>query len=222
MRRLFVGLLLLVVLAACAKGRSALQSKLKSLRHGMTKAQVQNLLGKPSAIQGEADSRWSTWLAGIAEVWEYWTDEQGKVLQRRGGEQQGSAYFDDAGKLRYAWAGYEQVVAPVSYPMDKPLVAHFQATLLETYWLKASRGELAKSVSRDAVWFSTLPTAYVYPDYTNAPYRIGIEVKTALGNRVSYGAEMSRDPDPWKRTWTFAFNAALDPQGNLINNQNNF
>jgi len=154
----------------------AFQSKLKSLRHGMTKTQVEELLGKPSFIDTQTNHLFGTWLAGIAEVWEYWTDERGKGFSpRRGGSRQGSVCFDDPGKLQYAWAGGAQIVEPVRYPIDKQLIAHFQNILLETYRLKASRGELARPASPDAIWFSPLPTAYVYPYYSNAAYTVGME-----------------------------------------------
>jgi hypothetical protein len=222
MKSLLLSFLLLALLAGCAKRQDGFQPKLESLRHGMTKTQVEALLAKPSFVDTPTNDPFKTRLAGIAEVWEYWTDAQGNVLQHQTGHQQGSACFDAAGQLQYAWAGYREVVAPVRYPIGKELVAHYKDSLLEIYKLKASRGELANPASPDKIWFSTLPTDYVYPDYSNATYTVGIEVKTAMGNTVTYEAEMSREPNPWKRTWTFKFNAAEDPKGNMLRNQTNF
>lgn len=211
--------LLLVTLTGCSKEENHIQAKIRTLRHGMSMREVEELLGKPSFIDTPANHRFGTWLAGISEIWEYWGDDQGKPLPRYTGKRHADACFDDAGKLQYVWAGYEPIVAPVRYPIDKNLVGHFQNILLETYKLKAEQGELVRPATHDSLWFSPLPTAYVYPYYSNDVYTVGIEVRTASSNRITYVAELSREPDPWKRTWTFKFNAALDPQGNMLRNQ---
>jgi len=62
---------------------------------------------------------------------------------------------------------------------------------------------------------------YRYPDYTNEPYSTMIDVRTPRG-RVSYLAELSREPDLWSRTWTFKLNAVFDTNGNMIPHATNF
>jgi hypothetical protein len=198
----------------CSEKRDLVRSKVESIRLGMTKEQVEQILGKPSVIQTRTNQVGSTWLAGIAEEWEYWADDAGRVMSKRDGNDEGAISFDAGGKAQYVFAGAYRLEPP-RQPIGRELVEHWKEKLTETYNTQAREGQVAMPANTNAI-LAWLRSEYRYPDYSNEPYSTMIDAKTASGRRVSYLAELSREQDPWSRTWTFKLNAAFDTNGNMI------
>ena len=198
----------------CSEKRDLVRSKVESIRLGTTKEQVEKILGRPSVIQTPTNHVGSTWLAGIAEEWEYWADDAGRVMTKREGESQGGICFDAGGKAQYVFAGAYRLEPP-RQPIDRELVDHWKARLTETYNTRAHEGQVAMPANSNSI-LAELRSDYRYPNYSNEPYCTMIEVHTPSGRRVSYLAELSREQDPWSRTWTFKLNAAFDTNGSMI------
>jgi hypothetical protein len=186
----------------------------------MTKEQAEQILGRPTVIETPTNHVGSTWLAGIAEQWDYWADDAGRVMSKREGRDEGCICFDAGGKAQHVFAG-AYTLEPPRHPIGQDLVDHWKKTLIENYNSRAREGQVPKPAGPTAILVE-LQSDYRFPDYTNEPYSTMIEVRTASGGRVSYLAELSRETDLWSRNWTFKFNAAFDTNGNTVPNATHF
>jgi hypothetical protein len=213
-------LISLSLFAGCSEKHDVVHSRLELIHLGASKEQVEQTLGRPPVIETSSNHVGSTWLAGIAEGWNYWIDGAGRITSRRDGAGACAVYFDAAGKAQYVFAGPYRLEPP-RQPIGRELVEHWRKSLIETYNSEAQKGQVARPADPNAI-LANLQSDYRYPDYSNELYHTMIEVKTASGGRFSYYAELSREPDPWSRTWTLKFNADLDSGGNMIPHTTNF
>ena len=100
MRAFFPLVFVLLLATACSSKRNEFESKLKSLSIGMTKTEVEEILGKPDVIE-TPENHPGTWLAGASALWEYRertvdTNELPTVW--------GDIVFDERSKVNHAWA----------------------------------------------------------------------------------------------------------------------
>ncbi len=104
MKAFFPIVLALLLTTACSSKRDEFESKLKSLSIGMTKTEVEGILGKPDSIETPENHR-GTWLTGASAVWEY---REHTVDTNELPAAWGAVCFDERGKVNHAWAlGYE-------------------------------------------------------------------------------------------------------------------
>jgi hypothetical protein len=77
-------------------GCSRFDAQLQTIRVGMTKAEVECVLGQPDDVQTPEDHA-GTWTLGTSEVWSYGAE------CHRAAATKGSVYFDEASKVQYVF-----------------------------------------------------------------------------------------------------------------------
>ena len=77
-------------------GEKGFDAKLLSVDVGMTKAEVEKILGKPDDILTPSD-HFGTWSLGTSETWGYGT------TVHRGFATKGVVYFDEEGRVQYVY-----------------------------------------------------------------------------------------------------------------------
>jgi len=78
------------------------ETRLRSIRVGMTTAEVELALGRPEDI-GTPPDHAGTWTLGTSVTWGY------GVEAHRGPATKGAVYFDEAGKVQYVFGHLERI-----------------------------------------------------------------------------------------------------------------
>lgn len=72
------------------------EARLRTIRVGMTRTDVQRILGRPDDVQTPEDHA-GTWTLGASETWSY------GAANHRAAATKGEVYFDLAGKVQYVF-----------------------------------------------------------------------------------------------------------------------
>jgi hypothetical protein len=95
--KLLCTVMFMLLLFGCSE-RKGFDSKLRSIKAGTDKRQVEQSLGRPTVVYTRS-SYWGAWLVGASEWWAY-----------EGDAKNGQVLFDDRGKVRYVYGHTGRIV----------------------------------------------------------------------------------------------------------------
>jgi hypothetical protein len=94
-----------VLWTSCSGEHDGFQSKLRAINVGMSKKQVEEMLGKPGHVYTRSNY-WGTWLVGTSEWWKYWDNTNTPPVR------DGEVWFDEHGGVRYVSGQNYRITPP--------------------------------------------------------------------------------------------------------------